>query len=166
METRTFLYIILSVVALILIAQYFIYKTKDVIHSYSNEKNEWSELICKSEMKILKKYAGEIPFGPIFIHLKTDVQNIFKKEFFSNWFYKTDKGVLFQKWNSNPLKKKNLQNITSELIYIDFMSRKEVVVLSDIKSFWLEIKKDEKNHLILVMNNVTSKEELKLSIPE
>ena len=136
------------------------------MNSYSNKKNEWSELIYKSEIKFLKKYAGEIPFGPIFIHLKTDPRNIFKKDFFSNWFYETDKGVLFQKWNSNPLKKKNLKNITSELVYIDFKSRKEVVLLPNIKSFRLEVKKQDKNNLILIMNNVTSTEELKLSIPE
>ncbi len=41
------------------------------------KKNEWSILTSFSELKLLSKYAGELRFGPAFIHLKTEPKNTF-----------------------------------------------------------------------------------------
>ena len=163
METSTILYIVLGILVFVLLIQKIRLDKNSEYDSYSNERNDWGILTSFSEFKILSKYAGEIPFGPAFIHIKTEPKNVFNNEFFSDWFYRTENGVFLQRWSLNPLKKANLPNAVRELIFIDFDTKKLKIMHSDLKTFWMDIEKNEKDELILVLNNIKSEEKIKIT---
>lgn len=162
METSAILIVIIGILLIVLLVQKnLIYKKTDY-DSYSNDRYEWGTLTSFSEFKILSKYAGEIPFGPVFIHIKTEPKNIFDKTFFSDWFYRVENGVFLQRWSLNPLKRSNLSNAERELIFIDFETKKIKIIYSDIKTFWMDIEKNDNDQLILVLNNGKLEERIKI----
>lgn len=163
METVTIGYIVFGILIIVLLVQKFLTDKASENFSYLNERFEWSLLTSTNDFKLLSKYAGEIPFGPAFIHLKTEPKNVFNKQFFGDWNFKTENGIYLQKWSVNPLKRKNLNNAVSELIFLDFKTSNIKTIQSGIKAFWIEIEKNEYNELILVLNNVKSEERIKIT---
>ncbi|WP_430468569.1 hypothetical protein [Winogradskyella ouciana] len=163
METVTIGYIVIGILVVALLLQRKRIDKNAEYDSYADEKNEWSILTSFAEFKIMSKYAGEFPHGPSFIHIKTEPKNILDKHFFGDWFYRTENGVYLQKWNSNPLKGKNLTNSNSDLIFINQKNQSQNTVKSEIKALWFDMEKNDKNELILILNNVTSSEKVKIT---
>lgn len=104
METLTIGYILIGVLVVVLLLQHKRISKNAEYDSYADEKNDWVILTSFSELKLLSKYAGELRFGPAYIHLKTEPKNTFGNECFGYWFFRTENGVYLQKWNSNPIK--------------------------------------------------------------
>ncbi|WP_027881075.1 hypothetical protein [Mesoflavibacter zeaxanthinifaciens] len=162
MKTLAILIIIIGVLLIVLLIKKIRIDKKSEFDSYSNDRYKWGILTSFLEFKILSKYAGEIPFGPVFIHIKTEPKNIFDKTFFSDWFYRVENGVFLQRWSLNPLKRSNLSNAERELIFIDFGTKKIKIIYSDKKTFWMDIEKNDNDQLILVLNNVKLEERIKI----
>ena len=108
METLTIVFIVLGILVPTLLLQRKRIDKSEVFDSYnhywSDELMDWSIMTSFLDLKLLSKYAGELRFGPAYIHLKTEPKNVFGKEFYGDWFYRTENGVYLQKWNSNPIK--------------------------------------------------------------
>ena len=114
-----------------------------------------------SELNIFSKYAGELRFGPAYIHLKTESKNVFGKQFFGDWFYRTENGVYLQKWNSNPSKGVNMK-VNNDLVFYDIKKNNIKTIETGIKSFHWKIEKDDNNELTLISNNGKSKSRIKI----
>jgi len=163
METDTILYITFGISIFILL---FLLRRKDKkteFDSYADNENDWSILTSFSELKIFSKYAGELRFGPAYIHLKSEPENIFGKHFFGDWFYKTDNGVYLQKWNSNPIKEGVHIRVNNDLMYFDSIENRLEIIESGIKSFHWTMEKDKNNELILVSNNGKTETRIKIT---
>lgn len=131
-------------------------------HTWENELENWSIMTSFSELNILSKYAGELRFGPSFIHIKTEPKNVFGKEFYGDWFFRTKNGVYLQKWNSNPIKNGIHIKANNDLIYYDRLKNKTEVVEIGIKSFHWTIEKDENDKLTLISDNGKTKNRIKI----
>ena len=153
METSTILFLILGILVIVFLLQKNWIDKNEEYDSYANEKNEWSILTSFSQIKILSKYGGELRFGPAYIHIKTEPKNVFGKEFYGDWFFRTKNGVYLQKWNSNPIKNGIHTKADNDLIFYDSLNNKTKVLITGIKSFHWTVEKDEKNQLILISNN-------------
>jgi hypothetical protein len=132
-------------------------------HIWENELENWSVMTSFSELKILSKYAGELRFGPAFIRIKTEPENVFGKEFYGDWFFRTKKGVYLQKWNSNPIKNGVHTRANNDLIYYDQLKNKIEVLKTGINSFHWTIEKDENNELTLISGNGKTKNRIKIT---
>lgn len=117
---------------------------------------DWTILTSFSELKILSKYAGELRFGPAFIQIKTEPTNVFGKEFYGDWFYRTENGVYLQKWNSNPMINGVHTKADNDLIYFDCLKNEIEVIATGIPSFLWKIEKDHEDKLILIADNGTT----------
>ena len=131
--------------------------------SYGNERNEWSVLTSFSEIELLHKYAGELRFGPAYIHIKTEPKNVFGKEFYGDWFYRTDNGVYLQRWSGNPNKTGVHTKADNDLIYYDVLKNKRMVIETGINSFQWTIEKDKDGSLTLISNNGKTINKIKLT---
>tara|TARA_B100002049_G_C15841544_1_gene275357 strand:- start:32 stop:538 length:507 start_codon:yes stop_codon:yes gene_type:complete len=163
METSTILYIILGILILVFLLKKIRIEKNEEYDSYAEEKNEWSILTSFSELKIMSKYAGELRFGPAFVHLKTEPKNAFGKEFYGDWFFRTDSGVYLQKWNSNPIKSGVHTRANNDLIYFDRIKNKINVLETGIKTFHWTIEKDENNGLTLISDNGKTTNRIKIT---
>lgn len=132
--------------------------------SYTDAENKWSIMTSFSEIKISNKYAGELRFGPAFIHIKTEPENVFAKEFYGDWFYRAENGVYLQKWNSNPIKSGVHTQANNDLIFYNPISNKKEIIKTGIKSFHWEIEK-ENNGLILISNDGKVKNRIQINNP-
>ncbi|AZQ64734.1 hypothetical protein EI427_21150 [Flammeovirga pectinis] len=163
METSTILYIILGIsVFLLLFQKKWIDKNAEY-DSYSDEKNEWSILTSFSELKILSKYAGELRFGPAYIHIKTEPKNVFGEEFYGDWFYRIENGIYLQQWNSNPIKSGVHTRANNDLIFYDRIKNQREIIETGIKSFHWKIEKDNNKELTLISNNGKSETRIKIT---
>ncbi len=156
MEIKTILFTVFGVIVAVLLIRKFFYTQKTNLDSYSDENNEWSMLISSGPVKILSKYAGEIRFGPAYIHLRSEPTNIFEKQIFGDWIYKTDNGVYLQKWNSK-------QDAKTDLIFYDTDKNQIDVIEYGINSFFWEIEKDAENNLTLISDNGKQKQRIKIT---
>jgi len=163
METKTILYIVVGIIVLFILLKRKRIDINYEYDSYSKPENEWSILTSFSELKILSKYAGELRFGPAFIYLKTEPENIFEKEIFGDWFYRTENGVYLQKWNSNPIESGVHTKANNDLIYYDRLKNRIEIIETGIKSFHWEIEKDNENELTLISNNGKIKSRKKIT---
>ncbi|GAB5564111.1 MAG: hypothetical protein Wins2KO_11740 [Winogradskyella sp.] len=132
-------------------------------HNWNNELKDWTVMTSFSELKILTKYAGELRFGPAFVHIKTEPKNAFGKEFYGDWFFRTENGVYLQKWNSNPIKSGVYTKASNDLIYYDRLKNKTKVLETGIKSFHWTIEKDENNGLTLISDNGKTTNRIKIT---
>ncbi|WP_452231857.1 hypothetical protein [Lacinutrix sp. MEBiC02595] len=154
METVTIGYIVIGILVLLLLLQRK-QNNKNVEfdsynHIWSDALKDWSIMTSFPDSKIWSKYAGEIRFGPAYLHLKTEPKNVFEKQFFGDWFYRTENGVYLQKWNSNPIKSGVRTKANNDLIYYDRLKNKIKSIETGIKSFHWEMEKNEKNELTLI----------------
>ena len=163
MEISTIIYIILGGLVLLFLFKRNRISENSQFESYDDKKNEWSILISFSGLRILSKYAGELRFGPTFIHLKTEVNNIFGKEFYGDWFYKTKDGIYLQKWNTNPIKRGVHTKANNDLVYYDHLKNKIEVVETGINSFHWTMEKDENDGLTLISDNGKTKNRIKIT---
>ena len=97
METVTIGYIVIGILVVVLLLQRKRIDKNAEYDSYADQKNEWSILTSFSELKLLSKYAGELRFGPAFIHLKTEPKNTFGKELLRRLVLQNGKRSLFAK---------------------------------------------------------------------
>ena len=167
METVTIGYIVIGILVVVLLLQRNrIDKNAEFDsynHNWTGELKDWSIMTSFSELKLLSKYAGELRFGPAFLHLKTEPKNVFGKEFFGDWFYRTENGVYLQKWNSNPIKTGVHTKANNDLIYYDRLKNKIEVLETGIKSFHWTMEKDENNELTLISDNGKTKNRIKIT---
>lgn len=167
METATIGYIIIGALVLLLLLQRNRIDKNEEFDSYNhiweNELENWSIMTSFSELKILSKYAGELRFGPAFIHIKTEPKNVFGKEFYGDWFYRTENGIYLQKWNSNPIENGVRTKADNDLIFYDRLKNKTEVVETGIKSFHWTIEKDENDELTLISDNGKTKNKIKIT---
>ncbi|MCU4190141.1 hypothetical protein M9Q43_13340 [Flavobacterium sp. HXWNR29] len=159
----TLIFIIVGILAIVFLGQTKSFDKNTIYDSYSDEKNEWSILSTFAELKILSKYAGELRFGPTFIHIKTDPINVFGKEFYGDWFFRTQNGIYLQKWNSNPIKTGVHTEADNDLIYYDFKKNKTKVLKTGIKSFHWTIEKKENDVLVLITDNGKIKSRIEIT---
>ncbi|MEP5341152.1 MAG: hypothetical protein ABJL44_15545 [Algibacter sp.] len=168
METEVILYIVFGLLVLALLFQRKQVDKKAEFDSYNHNWNDelknWSNMTSFSELKILSKYAGELRFGPVYIHLKTEPENIFEKQFFGDWFYRTEKGVYLQKWNSNPIKEGVNIKINNDLIFYDIIENRIKIIEPGIKSFHWNMEKDQNNKLTLISNNGKAENRIKITV--
>jgi hypothetical protein len=167
METEIILYIIVGILVLIFLIQRKRIDKNSEFDSYNhiweNELENWSIMTSFSELKILSKYAGELRFGPAFIHIKTEPKNVFGKEFYGDWFYRTENGIYLQKWNSNPIKNGVHTKADNDLIFYDPIKNKKEVIETGIKSFHWKIEENENDELILVSDNGKIENRIKIN---
>lgn len=130
-----------------------------------NETNEWSILTSFSAVKLYSKYMGELRFGPTYLWLKNKPDNIFKNEFYGDWFYKVEKGVYLQKWNSNPEEGVHIK-ISNDLILYEPITNTAETIISNIPSFHWEIITNKNNDLVLVSDNGREKKQLIIEVPQ
>jgi hypothetical protein len=114
---------------------------------------DWSIMTSFSKLKILSKYKGELRFGPAYVHIKTEPENIFDESLFGDWFYRIENGVYLQKWNSNPIKDGVHIKVNNDLIFYDILENKIKTIESGIKSFFWKIEKSSNNIFTLISNN-------------
>ncbi|SHJ23842.1 hypothetical protein SAMN04488096_1164 [Mesonia phycicola] len=131
-------------------------------HIWENELENWSILTSFSELKILKKYAGELRMGPGFFHIKTESNNIFGKEFYGDWFYRIENGIYLQKWNSNPIKNGIRTKADNDLIFYDRIKNEIRIIETGIESFHWKMEKDELG-LSLISNNGKTEERIRIT---
>jgi hypothetical protein len=166
--------IFLGIIALIIIFIILVFKPKSsnkntdtefdsYNHTWKNELENWSIMTSFSDFKFLSKYAGELRFGPVFIHIKTEPKNVFGKEFYGDWFFRTENGIYLQKWNSNPIKNGVNTKANNDLIYYDLLENKTKVLETGIKSFHWTMEKDENNELTLISDNGKRKSRIKIT---
>jgi hypothetical protein len=167
METVTIGYIVIGILVVVLLlqrkridknAEFDSYK-----HNWTDELKDWSIMTSFAELKLLSKYAGELRFGPAFLHLKTEPKNVFGKEFFGDWFYRTENGVYLQKWNSNPIKSGVHTKDNNYLIYYYRLKIKIEVLETGIKSFHWTMEQDENNELTLISDNGKTENRIKIT---
>lgn len=163
MEAKTFLYIIPGILVFILLIRRGFFGKHSEHNSYADEKNEWTIMTSFRESKILSKYAGELRFGPAFIHLKTEPENVFEKQFFGDWFYRTENGVYLQKWNSNPIKSGVHTEANNDLIYYDGLKNSIEIIETGIDSFLWEMEKNNENGLTLIYNKGETENRIKIT---
>jgi hypothetical protein len=163
MEIEAIIYIVLGILALVFLLQRKRFDKKPEYDSYADEKNAWSILTSFSEFKVLSKYAGELRFGPTFIHLKTEPKNTFGKQFFGDWFYRTENGVYLQKWNSDPIKSGIHTRADNDLIYYDRLKNRIEIIETGIKSFLWEMEKDNDNGLTLISKDGKTENRIKIT---
>lgn len=167
METVTIGYIVIGILVLLLLLQRKQINKNAEFDSYNHiwndELKDWTIMTSFSELIILSKYAGELRFGPAFNHIKTEPKNIFGKEFYGDWFYKTENGVYLQKWNSNPLKSGVNTKANNDLIFFDQQKNRIEVIEVGIKSFHWEMEKDKNNGLTLISNNGRTENRIKIT---
>lgn len=130
-------------------------------HSPKNEKANWSLFTTFSETKIYSKYAGELRFGPAFIHLKSAPENAFGRDFYGDWFYRVDNGVYLQKWNSNPVETGVHTKANNDLVFYNHTDNTVETIKKGIKSFHWNIEKNSEG-LTLVADNGKRKESIKI----
>jgi hypothetical protein len=69
----------------------------------------WSILTQQGNLKIFREFAGDVHFGPTYLHLKSDpVIPILNDEIFGDWFFHFDNMLLLQQWNSTDKPDANL----------------------------------------------------------
>lgn len=166
MEPKTIVYIVVGIFALFLLLRRKRTDKNEEFDSYNhiweNESENWSIMTSFSELKILSKYAGELRYGPAFIHIKTEPKNVFGKEFYGDWFYRTENGIYLQKWNSNPIINGLQTKADNDLVFYDPIKNKKEVIKDGIKSFHWKMEKNNKNELILVSNNGKTEKRIKI----
>ena len=153
---KSILLIVFGSLAVIVLIRKLFYTKKMDLDTYFDKKNEWSILISSGPVKILSKYAGEIRFGPTYIYLKSEPENIFEKQIFGDWIYKADNGVYLQKWNSK-------QDAKTDLIFYDTDKNQIDIIEYGINSFFWEIEKDKHNNLTLISDNGKQKRRIKIT---
>jgi len=81
-----------------------------------------------NDLKIYSIYAGEIRMGPVYLGFKSEprIQEI-ETGIYGDWFYKTETGIYFQKWNST-------KNPNADLVFIDFKNLNVQTIKSNISS--------------------------------
>lgn len=130
-----------------------------------NKQETWSILTAFDQTKIYSKYAGELRFGPAFIHIKTEPVNVFGEEFYGDWFFRTAKGVYLQRWNSNPLDQGIRTKAINDLVFYNPQKHKVSLILNGIKSFLWTIEKSENTILILASDNGKTIDRIKIPNP-
>jgi hypothetical protein len=116
----------------------------------------WSILTEQGRLKIFRKYAGEVSFGPAYLNLKSNPAILFLTDkIFGDWFFHYDHVLLLQQWNST-------ENPNTNLIAIDTMTFDTAVLQQNIPSVFWDIVETEPNNLQLTCD--TGSEILKYSI--
>jgi hypothetical protein len=116
----------------------------------------WSVLTEQGNLKIFKKFAGEVRFGPAYLHLKSDpIIPLLTDKFFGDWFFHFDNMLLLQQWNSTDKPNTNL-------VGIDTLTFDTNVLIQSIPSVLWDIVETEANDLQLTCD--TGTEILKYSI--
>lgn len=119
------------------------------LKSYDNSK-PWAIMVFHQGTRIRSKYAGEIRFGPAFLHLKSEPINVFGNQFFGDWFYKTQQGIYLQLWNSNPIKEGVHTKANNDLLFLNTETKELTTIKKGIPSFFWSIEENEHGKLFLV----------------
>jgi hypothetical protein len=116
----------------------------------------WSILTEQGNLKIFSKFAGEVRFGPAYLHLKSEpVIPLLTDKVFGNWFFHFDNMLLLQQWNSP-------DKANTNLVSIDTLTSDTNVLLQNIPSVLWDIVETETDDLQLTCD--TGTEILKYSI--
>lgn len=116
----------------------------------------WSVLTEQGKVKIFRKFAGEVRFGPAYLHLKSDaVIPLLTDKVFGDWFFHFDNMLLLQQWNSTDKPNTNL-------LSIDTVTFDTNILLQNIPSVLWDIVETETDDLQLTCD--TGTEILKYSI--
>ncbi|WP_277632471.1 hypothetical protein [Avrilella dinanensis] len=95
-------------------------------------------------LTIYQNFAGEIRFGPEYITLRSEPEiKELQNKIFGVWFYRTERGIFLQQWNS-------LAKPKSNLVYIDFQVLKFKIIETEIDSVSWEMKKDKDNFFLYI----------------
>ncbi len=129
----------------------------------NHDWSDWAIMTSMSNVRLLSKYVGELRFGPAYLHLKTEPINLFGKEFYGDWLYKTSKGVYLQRWNSNPLKSGVHTKANNDLVFLNTLTNEIEIIERNIDSFHWTIEKDDKENLTLISDNGNTVERIQIN---
>jgi len=116
----------------------------------------WSVLTEQDNLKIFRKFAGEVCFGPVYLHLKSDpIIPFLTDKIFGDWFFYFDNMLLLQQWSSTDKPNTNL-------IGIDTLTFDTNILMHNIPSVLWDIVETEADDLQLTCD--TGTEILKYSI--
>ena len=116
----------------------------------------WSILTAQENLKIFSKFAGEVRFGPAYLHLKFEPAIPFlTDQVFGDWFFHFDNMLFLQQWNSTDQPNTNL-------VGIDTLTFDSNVLIQNIPSVLWDIVETSADDLQLTCD--TGTEILKYSI--
>ena len=119
-------------------------KSGDIKDEY--EENDWTILAETNRVKLYQNYGGQIRFGPVYLRLKSNphIESL-EDNFFGDWFFYYENGILLQQWNS-------IDNVNTNLIFVDAEKLEVNVIKKNIPSVLWEIKEIENKSLELICN--------------
>jgi hypothetical protein len=99
----------------------------------------WTILTESNGVKILKKYKGEIRFGPLYFALKTEPRiSDIENKMFGDWFYPYRHGFLLQEWN-------DVDTPKTTLTYLDVREKRIFDIQCSIDSVvWDIVEREDK----------------------
>ncbi|MFT5819330.1 MAG: hypothetical protein ACI8ZM_000553 [Crocinitomix sp.] len=165
MNLITIAFTVLGILVILLIFQKIQLRSKSTCDPYLDNKIEWTVLVGIFDIIIYCKNAGELRFGPTYLHLKSDPNNIFGKHFYGDFHYKTNNGIYFQKWNSSPLKNGVHIKVSNDLVFFDARNNEIKTIISNINSFHWKIEKSEYDEIILIAVNGKNEDRIKVTNP-
>jgi hypothetical protein len=135
----------------------FLSKDKSaVIEDVQPSIEQWSILTEQDNLKVLSQYAGEIRFGPAYLHLKSDPVVVYLTDkIFGDWFFYYNKVLFLQQWNST-------DKPNTSLVAIDTLTFDIKLLEQNIPSVLWNIVETESDSLQLTCN--TGQEILMYSI--
>lgn len=140
-------YLFSAIIVIWLIIKTFFSSSKVLKINLPIEEEAHTVFFENKELKIFSFFAGEIRMGPQYLNLKSEplIKEI-ENNIFGDWFYKTERGVYLQKWNST-------REANTDLIFINFKTQEVQTIKSNISSVFFTIEKVEDE---LIFDDFTS----------
>ena len=106
----------------------------------------WLIIATSETLKVYGKYAGEIRFGPVYVHLKSTPEiHFLQDKIFGDWSFCYNNCIFLQKWNS-------LDKPNTHLIAIDVITLEVAVLLQNIPAVQWQMEVKLPNNLQLICN--------------
>lgn len=140
-------YLFSAIIVIWLLIKTFFSSSKVLKTNLPIEEEAHTVFFENKELKIFSFFAGEIRMGPQYLNLKSEplIKEI-ENNIFGDWFYKTERGVYLQKWNST-------REANTDLIFVNFKTQEVQTIKSNISSVFFTIEKVEDE---LIFDDFTS----------
>ncbi|HEV8515182.1 MAG TPA: hypothetical protein VGQ59_17995 [Cyclobacteriaceae bacterium] len=85
---------------------------------------EWTILTEINEVRFLKRFKGDIRFGPAYFEIKTEPTILgLENKIFGDWLFYFEGGLFLQQWNST-------DSLNTTLLYVD-IEKKQIKKIKD-----------------------------------
>ena len=140
-------YLFSAIIVIWLLIKTFFSSSKVLKTNLPIEEEAHTVFFENKELKIFSFFAGEIRMGPQYLKLKSEpLIKESENNIFGDWFYKTERGVYLQKWNST-------REANTDLIFVNFKTQEVQTIKSNISSVFFTIEKVEDE---LIFDDFTS----------